>query len=120
MTNRDQDLIERLTLPVSESMFVRKSDMLRTLFAERSEAATALASSATRIAELEARLEAAPSPSPAPGVVTDDGLDQFTAYFVKNYPGPETIIHDPKWHAPRIFRAAKAASLSQPAKGEQS
>ena len=34
---------------------------------------------------------------------------QFAAYFRKNYPGPDTIIHNPDWHAPRIFRAALAA-----------
>lgn len=31
---------------------------------------------------------------------------EFTAYFVKNYPGPDTIIFKPEWHAPKIFRAA--------------
>ncbi len=36
-------------------------------------------------------------------------LQEFTDYFVRNYPGPDTIIHDPKWHAPKIFRAAKRA-----------
>lgn len=36
----------------------------------------------------------------------EDALHYFEEYFVKNYPGPETIIHDPKWHAPKIFRAA--------------
>lgn len=36
-------------------------------------------------------------------------LALFTEYFVKNYPGPQTIISDPNWHAPRIFRAAKYA-----------
>ncbi len=40
-------------------------------------------------------------------------LDDFTAYFVKNYPGPNTIIGDPKWHAPRIFRAAQRALAAQ-------
>lgn len=35
--------------------------------------------------------------------------EKFTAYFVKNYPGPDTIIHDPNWHAPRIFQAAQHA-----------
>lgn len=33
----------------------------------------------------------------------------FTDWFCKNYPGPSTIIHDPKWHAPKILRAAKYA-----------
>jgi hypothetical protein len=52
----------------------------------------------------------------------DDALAKFTEYFVANYPGPHTIIHDPKWHAPKIFRAAQLAldavdrqSLSQEA-----
>ena len=40
---------------------------------------------------------------------------EFTKYFVENYPGPETIIHDPNWHAPKIFRAAKAALESEAA-----
>lgn len=34
----------------------------------------------------------------------------FENYFVKNYPGPNTVIYDPKWHAPKIFRAALNAS----------
>lgn len=33
-------------------------------------------------------------------------LATFSEYFVKNYPGPHTIIGDPTWHAPKIFRAA--------------
>jgi|HubBroStandDraft_4_1064222.scaffolds.fasta_scaffold47461_2 hypothetical protein len=33
-------------------------------------------------------------------------LEIFTAYFVQNYPGPNTIIRDPNWHAPKIFKAA--------------
>jgi hypothetical protein len=40
-------------------------------------------------------------------------LTMFTEYFVKNYPGPRTIISDPRWHAERIFRAAENAILSQ-------
>ena len=36
----------------------------------------------------------------------DTGLAEFTEYFVTNYPGPDTIISDPRWHAPKIFRAA--------------
>lgn len=39
----------------------------------------------------------------------DDALAEFTEYFVANYPGPSTMIHDPKWHAPKIFRAAEKA-----------
>lgn len=34
------------------------------------------------------------------------GLTAFTEYFVRNYPGPDTVIMDPRWHAPRIYRAA--------------
>ena len=47
---------------------------------------------------------------------SDTALDAFTAYLVRNYPGPDTIIGDPKWHAPRIFRAARHAidSASNP------
>jgi hypothetical protein len=30
----------------------------------------------------------------------------FIDWFVKNYPGPDTVIFDPHWHAPKIFRAA--------------
>lgn len=37
---------------------------------------------------------------------------EFTEYFVRNYPGPDTIIYDPKWHAPKLFRAAKLALLA--------
>lgn len=55
--------------------------------------------------------------------VAGAGLEEFTEYFVKNYPGPDTIIHDPKWHAPRIFGAAqfaimKAAPSAQAEGGE--
>jgi hypothetical protein len=31
-------------------------------------------------------------------------------YFRSNYPGPNTIIHSPDWHAPKIYRAALHAS----------
>jgi hypothetical protein len=40
---------------------------------------------------------------------TDEALASFTAYFCRNYPGPDTIIHKPEWHAPKIFRAAADA-----------
>lgn len=30
----------------------------------------------------------------------------FTEWFRKNYPGPDAIIHNPDWHAPKIYRAA--------------
>ncbi|MDB5822227.1 MAG: hypothetical protein JWR21_931 [Herminiimonas sp.] len=39
--------------------------------------------------------------------------EQFTKWFAANYPGPDTIIHDPLWHAPRILRAASAALATQ-------
>ena len=48
-------------------------------------------------------------------------LEQFTDYFVRNYPGPDTIIYDPKWHAPKIFAAAYSAisaALSDKQAGE--
>jgi len=38
-------------------------------------------------------------------------LEYFTRYFEDNYPGPSTIIHNPRWHAPKIFRAAEWALL---------
>ena len=41
--------------------------------------------------------------------LTDEALVSFTAWFCKNYPGPDTIIHKPKWHAPIVFRAAAYA-----------
>ena len=36
-------------------------------------------------------------------------LEAFTEYFVRNYPGPDTVIFDPKWHAPKLFNAAMKA-----------
>ncbi|QIG76657.1 hypothetical protein EVC28_033 [Rhizobium phage RHph_I1_23] len=45
-------------------------------------------------------------------MTTEHGLEQFTEYFVRNYPGPDTVIFDPKWHAPKIFHAAISAYLS--------
>lgn len=36
-------------------------------------------------------------------------LEYFTSYFVNNYPGPNTIISDPRWHAPKIFRGMEWA-----------
>lgn len=43
----------------------------------------------------------------------DKALEAFTEYFVRNYPGPDTVIFDPKWHAPKIFNAAKVALNSE-------
>lgn len=40
-------------------------------------------------------------------------LATFAEYFVRNYPGPHTIISDPNWHAPKIFRAALHAIESE-------
>ena len=41
--------------------------------------------------------------------LADNGLAAFAAYFRKNYPGPDTIIGNPDWHAPRIYCAAMDA-----------
>jgi hypothetical protein len=41
--------------------------------------------------------------------------EAFTEYFVRNYPGPDTIISDPRWHAPRIFRAVLATLTNEAA-----
>ncbi len=46
-------------------------------------------------------------------------LEIFTEYFVRNYPGPHTIIGDPKWHAPKIFRAALYAIELERERGTQ-
>lgn len=35
-----------------------------------------------------------------------DAEEEFIEWFAKNYPGPSTIISNPNWHAPKIFRAA--------------
>ena len=47
----------------------------------------------------------------------------FAEYFVKNYPGPHTIISDPLWHSPKILRAAlhaiETALLTVPASTAQ-
>lgn len=37
---------------------------------------------------------------------------EFTEYFCRNYPGPDTVISKPEWHAPKLFRAAKHALLA--------
>lgn len=50
--------------------------------------------------------------APEPEMDEKKALAEFTEYFVANYPGPCTIINDPKWHAPKIFRAAQSAMLS--------
>jgi hypothetical protein len=48
-------------------------------------------------------------PAHEPTVDWDAALKEFTAYFVRNYPGQNTIISDPTWHAPKIFRAVRHA-----------
>jgi len=44
-----------------------------------------------------------------PEGVTDEALANFSGWFCRNYPGPDTIIHKPEWHAPKVFRAAADA-----------
>lgn len=41
----------------------------------------------------------------AEGETTQEAPAEFAAWFCKNYP-KDTIIFDPAWHAPRIYRAA--------------
>ncbi len=62
------------------------------------------------LAEIVRRLQ---SSSPLVAVTDNDALAEFTEYFVKNYPGPNTIITSPHWHAPKIFAAAKHALATQ-------
>jgi hypothetical protein len=51
---------------------------------------------------------------PTPGApVPPDALATFTEWFCCNYPGPDTIIHKPEWHAPKVFRAAQHAINAQ-------
>lgn len=57
------------------------------------------------VSELAERLSAQSEPKGP----TDKALASFTAYFCRNYPGPDTIIHKPEWHAPKIFHAAADA-----------
>lgn len=42
----------------------------------------------------------------------DFGASAFADYFRRNYPGPDTIITNPDWHAPRIYRAAVVSYLA--------
>lgn len=52
--------------------------------------------------------------APAPAETDDEtALAAFSEWFRKNYPGPDTIIHKPDWHAPKIFRAARHALRPQ-------
>ena len=36
----------------------------------------------------------------------DTEAERFAEWFRQNYPGPDTIIGRPDWHAPKIYRAA--------------
>lgn len=47
-----------------------------------------------------------------PSLPTDEAERLFTDFFVRNYPGPHTVIYNPHWHAPKIFRAAILAMQS--------
>jgi hypothetical protein len=49
-----------------------------------------------------------PTESEAIQSTAEGALERFIQFFVQNYPSL-TIISDPYWHAPRIFRAALAA-----------
>lgn len=62
------------------------------------------------ICDALALLDAHTATQPAPDAVGDaDAFDAFARWFRTNYPGPDTIIHKPDWHSPRIFRAVKYA-----------
>jgi hypothetical protein len=52
---------------------------------------------------------AALAAQPEPVAPTDEALANFTDWFCRNYPGPDTIIHKPEWHAPKVFRAVTNA-----------
>ena len=58
------------------------------------------------IAADRARAALAQSEPVAP---TDEALANFSGWFCRNYPGPDTIIHKPEWHAPKVFRVAADA-----------
>ncbi|MDQ5959014.1 MAG: hypothetical protein QG592_92, partial [Pseudomonadota bacterium] len=69
----------------------------------------------TTLLRIADRIEArASAPSTPPSAVVEavpltirqkeDALQEFTDWFVHNYPGPDTIISYPKWHAPKVFR----------------
>ena len=45
--------------------------------------------------------------------------DEFMEWFRKNYPGPDTIIHKPDWHATRVYQAAIHASRAEAAEAER-
>ncbi len=45
----------------------------------------------------------------------EEAKQAFIEWFARNYPGPDTVIFDPRWHAPKIWNAAHAAG---PVRGE--
>lgn len=47
----------------------------------------------------------APQLKPPPAA-TSEAEAAFAAYFRQNYPGPDTVIYNPDWHAPKLFHAA--------------
>ncbi|MCY1667885.1 hypothetical protein [Rhizobium sp. SL86] len=69
-----------------------------------------------RTAECDGK-DAVPVTGQLPVGTASPGFEQFAEYFVKNYPGPDTVIFDPKWHAPKIYRAALAAYLAAATEG---
>jgi hypothetical protein len=54
----------------------------------------------------ERLLSATPAQAPAPLGGGEVGKAEFYQWFELNYPS-DTIIQDPRWHAPRIWRVAK-------------
>jgi hypothetical protein len=58
--------------------------------------------------DFEAGWQAALAAAQADTAPSFDSEQLFETWFVKNYRGPDTIIHDPRWHAPKILRAARA------------
>jgi hypothetical protein len=49
----------------------------------------------------------------------EKALATFMEYFRTNYPGPDTIICKPDWHAPKIFRAVEAALAASRSESEK-
>ncbi|MDX2059961.1 MAG: hypothetical protein SFV24_19280 [Gemmatimonadales bacterium] len=59
------------------------------------------------------------SPASAPHRIPEahdrsEAMSRFGEWFAKNYPGPDTVISDPFWHAPRLFRAVENAMRVAP------
>lgn len=64
------------------------------------------------------KLYTAPIATKANTQVSVEMPAEFGEWFGKNYPGPDTIIGNPHWHAPRIWRAARRAALAAAPKPE--